>query len=173
MNTAGPCRFADILSVTNWWNHSLGFLAVLLEFIIFSNFINRSSSLGTIDFTLQNVWLWVTESESPSVVSDYFWPHGLYSAWISPDQNTGVGSLFHFQCTFTSQGFSLILQVDSLPAVPQGKPKNTGVGRLSLLWRYSQHSNQPRVSCIARRFFTSCYQGSMDDWIHHYYNPLH
>ena len=69
MNTAGPCRFADILSVILWWNHPIEFLAVLLEFIIFSNFINSSSSLGTIDFTLQSVWLWVTESESPSVVS--------------------------------------------------------------------------------------------------------
>ena len=28
---------------------------------------------------------------------------------------------------------SLILQADSLPAEPQGKPKNTAVGRLSLL----------------------------------------
>ena len=26
------------------------------------------------------------------------------------------------------------LQADSLPAEPQGKPKNTGVGRLFLLW---------------------------------------
>ena len=33
---------------------------------------------------------WV--SESISVVSDSLWPHGLYSPWDSPGQNTGVGS---------------------------------------------------------------------------------
>ena len=32
-------------------------------------------------------------SESRSVMSDSLRPHGLYSAWDSPDQNTGVGSL--------------------------------------------------------------------------------
>ena len=30
-------------------------------------------------------------SESCSVVSDSLQPHGLYSTWNSPDQNTGVG----------------------------------------------------------------------------------
>ena len=40
------------------------------------------------------------------------------------------------------------LQVDSLPAEPPGKPKNTGVGNLSLLQGIflTQESNQ--VSCI-------------------------
>ena len=37
-------------------------------------------------------------SESRSVVSNSLWPHGLYSPWHSPDQNTWVGSL--------SRGFS-------------------------------------------------------------------
>ena len=32
------------------------------------------------------------KSESHSVVSDSLQPHGLYSPWNSPDQNTGVGS---------------------------------------------------------------------------------
>ena len=32
------------------------------------------------------------ESESCSVVSDSLRPHGLYSPWNSPCQNTGVGS---------------------------------------------------------------------------------
>ena len=33
------------------------------------------------------------ESESRSVMSDSLRPHGLYSPWNSPGQNTGVGSL--------------------------------------------------------------------------------
>ena len=47
------------------------------------------------------------------------------------------------------------LQTDSLPAEPQGEPKNTGVGSLSFLHRTfpSQESNQ--VSCIAGGFFTN------------------
>ena len=42
------------------------------------------------------------ESESHSVVFHSLRPHGLYSPWNSPGQNTGVGSLsllqgiFHF-----------------------------------------------------------------------------
>ena len=43
------------------------------------------------------------------------------------------------------------LQVDSLPAEPQGKPKNMGVGSLSLL----QGIFPTQVFCIAGGFFTS------------------
>ena len=41
------------------------------------------------------------------------------------------------------------LQVDSLPAEPQGKPKNTGVGSLSLLQQIfpTQELNQRRLHC--------------------------
>ena len=82
------------------------------------------------------------ESESCSVLSYFLRPRGLYSLWNSPDQNIGVGSCFLLQLMFPSPGDlpnpeieprSPILQVDSLPAEPQGKPKNTGVGSLSLL----------------------------------------
>ena len=44
------------------------------------------------------------ESESGSVLSDSLWPHGLYSPWGSPGQNTGVGSLSLLQEVFPSQG---------------------------------------------------------------------
>ena len=39
-------------------------------------------------------------SESRSVVSDSLRPHGLYSPWNSPGQNTGVGSLSLLQGIF-------------------------------------------------------------------------
>ena len=50
-------------------------------------------------------------------------------------QNTGVGSLSLLQGIFPTQDQTQVsaLQVDSLPAEPQGKPKKTGVGSLSLL----------------------------------------
>ena len=67
-------------------------------------------------------------------------PQGLYSAWNSSGQNTGVGSI-------SNPGIeprSPTLQADSLPAEPQGKPQNTGVRSLSLLQGIfpTQESNQ-------------------------------
>ena len=49
-----------------------------------------------------NVPTKVSESESESclVMSDSLWPHGLYSPWNSPGQNTGVGSLSLLQGSF-------------------------------------------------------------------------
>ena len=74
---------------------------------------------------------------SRSVMSNSLQVHGLHCPWNSPGQNTGVGSQ-----PFPSPGDlpnpwikprSPTLQADSLPAEPQGKPKNTGVGSLFLL----------------------------------------
>ena len=45
-----------------------------------------------------------SESESCSVVSDFLWPHGLYSPWNSPGQNTGMGRLSLLQGIFPTQG---------------------------------------------------------------------
>ena len=47
---------------------------------------------------------WKSESEIHSVVSDSLQPHGLYSPWNSPDQNTGVGSLSLLRGIFPIQG---------------------------------------------------------------------
>ena len=53
------------------------------------------------------------------------WPCGLCSPWNSPSQNTGMGSLSLLQGIFPTQGLNPdvpVLQADSLPAEPQGKP---------------------------------------------------
>ena len=47
---------------------------------------------------------WVKCSESRSVVSDTLWPHGLYSPWTSPGQNTGVGRLSLLKGIIPTQG---------------------------------------------------------------------
>ena len=54
------------------------------------------------------------------------------------------------------------LQADSLPAEPQGKPKNTGVGSLSLLQQIfpMQESNWGLLHC-RRILYQLSYQGSM------------
>ena len=65
-------------------------------------------------------------------------PMVYYSPWNSPCQNTGVGSLSPSPGDVPNPGIeprSPALQVDSLPAEPQGKPNNSGVGNLSLLQR--------------------------------------
>ena len=43
---------------------------------------------------------------SHSVVFNSLWPHGLYSPWNSPGQNTGVCSLSLLQGTFPTQGLN-------------------------------------------------------------------
>ena len=50
-----------------------------------------------------NHWA-VRESESHSVMSNSLQPHGLYSPWNSPGQNTGVSSHSLLQGIFPTQG---------------------------------------------------------------------
>ena len=80
-------------------------------------------------------WLRFLKSESRSVMSDSA-THGLYSPWNSLGQNVGMGSLFLTPGDLPNPRIkprSPTLQADSLPSEPPGKPKNTGVGSLSLL----------------------------------------
>ena len=98
------------------------------------------------------------ESESRSVLSDSLQPHGLYSPWNSPGQNTGVGSLSLFQGIFPTEG--------SNPGLPhcrwilyhlshQGSPRILKWVTYPFSIRSSQPRNQTRVSCITVGFFTS------------------
>ena len=100
------------------------------------------------DIDILMPWFSDFESKSHSVLSDSLQPHGLYSPWNSPDQNTGVGSLSLLQGIVPTQVSNQdaciasrfnpyqtqmpALQAD-LPAEPQGKPKNAGLGSLFLL----------------------------------------
>ena len=56
------------------------------------------------------------------------------------------------------------LQADSLPAEPQGKPKNTRVGSLSLLQRIfpTQESNRGLLHC-RQILYQLSYQGSPNE----------
>jgi len=99
-----------------------------------------------------------SESESHSVVSNSLQPHGLYSAWNSPGQNTGVGSLSLLQGIFPTQG--------SDPGLPhcrrilyqlshQGNPRILECVAFPFSRGSSQPRDQTQVSRIAGRFFTS------------------
>ena len=76
-------------------------------------------------------------------------PHGLPGPWNSPSQN-----YWSIDPNLGIKPRSPGLQADSLPAEPQVKPKNTGVGSLFLLQRIflTQESNW---SPLHWRFFTS------------------
>ena len=82
------------------------------------------------------------ESESHSVVSVSLRPHGQYSPWSSPGQNTGVGSLSLLPTGWSNPGDlpcpgieprSPALQAE--PAKPQEKPKEVLPRRFFLLPR--------------------------------------
>ena len=98
------------------------------------------------------------ESESPSVVSDSLRPHGLYSPWNSPGQNTGMGSLCLLRGIFLTQRLN--------PGLPpcrrilyqlshRGSPRI--LGWVTYLFSSGSHRprNRTRVSCIASGFFTN------------------
>ena len=107
-----------------------------------------------------------SESKSRSVLSDSLRPHGLYSPWDSPGQNTGVGS----PGDLPNPGIesrSPTLQADSLLAEPQGKPKNTGVGSHLQGIFLTQELNQGLLHC-RRILYQLSYQGSSSsvlEWV--------
>ena len=97
-------------------------------------------------------------SESCSVMSDSFRPHGPYSPWNSPGQNTGVGSLSLLQGIFPTQGSNLGL----LPCrrilyqlSHKGSPRILEWGAYPFSKGFSRPRNGTRVSCIAGGFFAS------------------
>ena len=74
------------------------------RYATFSSFVADPTDTAV---TQQQCHRFLDESESHSVLSDSLRPHGLYSPWNSPGQNTGVGSLFLLQGTFPTQGLNL------------------------------------------------------------------
>ena len=105
------------------------------------------SGWNTLHLFLITFWKWKSSSHVL-----FFATHGLYSPWNSPGQNTGVRYSPNSPGDLPNPGIeprSPTLQVDSLPAEPQGKPKNTGVGSLSLpQWIFlTQESNWGPLHC--------------------------
>ena len=102
-----------------------------------------------------------------SVVSNSLQPHGLYSPWNFPGQNTRVGSLSLLQRIFPTQG--------SNPGLLHSQLSHKGRA-IILEWvayHFSSESSQPRnqisVSCIADRFFTNwaIREAPLDLYIHY------
>ena len=102
--------------------------------------------------------LCVKWSESHSVVSDSLQPHGLYSPWNSPGQNTGVGSLSLLQGNFPTQqlnpGLLLCRQI-IYQLSHKGSPRILEWVAFFSSSESSQPRNRTGVSCIAGGFFTN------------------
>ena len=100
----------------------------------------------------------ISKSESHSVVPHSLWPHGLYSPWNSPGQNTGIGSFSLLQWIFPTQ--------ESNPGLPhcrwilyqlsyKGSPRTLEWVAYPFSSQSSWPRNQTRVSCIAGGSFTN------------------
>ena len=96
------------------------------------------------------------ESESCSVVSNSLWPHGLYSPWNSPGQNTGVGSCSLLQGIFPIQGSNPGLLHCRWILYQLSHQQSSRVLEW-VTYPFSSRSSWPRnwtgVSCMNGRFF--------------------
>ena len=117
----------------------------------------KKKNLSTLKPQLIVKWKW-SERESRSVMSDSLQPHGLCSAWNSPGQNTGVGSLSLLQGIFSTQGLNLRLPHCSWILYQLSRKRSPRVLEW-VTYPFSSRSSQPRnqtgVSCILSRFFTN------------------
>ena len=97
-------------------------------------------------------------SESCSVISNSLWPHGLYSPWNSPGQNTGVGSFSFLQGIFPTQGLNpgllhsrwVLYQLSH-----EGSPRILEWVAYPFFRGSSHPRNWTGVSCIGGGFFTN------------------
>ena len=125
-------------------------------------FVNRFSlnidfmELHAFPYLLYFTNKWV--SETCSVVSYSLWPHGLYSPWNSPGQNTRVGSLSLLQGIFPTQGPNPGL-LHCRWILYQLSHKRSPRILEWIAYPFSRGSFQPRnqteVSCTVGGFFTN------------------
>ena len=87
--------------------------------------------------SMKNTFSTYSESESCSFVSDSLRPHGLYSPWNSPGQNTGVDNLSLLQGISPTQG--------SNPGLPHCR---------WILYQLSHHGSPRLVEWVAYPFFS-------------------
>ena len=111
-----------------------------------------------LECALQMMSEWVKVAQSCPALFDPLWPHGLYSSWNSPGQNTGVDSLSLFQGDLSNPGIeprSPVLQAVLYQLSHRGSQRILEWVAYPFCSRFSRPRNQTRVSCIAGGFFTN------------------
>ena len=88
----------SIQAIVSFDEFYIPFVSLVVLFSILGGLASDSIALR---YRYSATFLW--KSESHSVVSNYLHPHGLYSPWNSPGQNTGRGSLSLLQGIFPTQ----------------------------------------------------------------------
>ena len=86
--------------------HQLAEFPIPLDTSIFFLLRPLTDWMMSTPFTEGNLLYSYSPSESRSVVSNSLRPHGLYSPWDSPGQNTGGGYLSLLQEIFPTQGLN-------------------------------------------------------------------
>ena len=106
--------------------------------------------LGTLPCACLNTFVFIG-SESCSVVSNSLRPHGLYSPWNSPGQNTGVSRLSLFQVIFptwrSNSGLPHCRQI-LYQLSHKGSPKTSSQGFTSLSFRKVFSESAQNQNCI-------------------------
>ena len=131
-----------------------------------ANKLEKTLMLGKIEGKRRKGWQsmrWLdsitdsVEIESCSVMSNFLLPHGLYSTWNSPSQNTRVGSLSLLQGIFPTQGLNLGLLCRQIlyQLSHKGSPRILEWVAYPFSRGSSWPRNRTRVSCIAGRYFTN------------------
>ena len=124
------CMFPSLYVVSNFFHQYLSFPSAGLLL-----------PQGGLYLAFYSLW-YNADSESLSDMSDSLRPHGLYSPWNSPGQNTGVGSIFLLQGISPTQ--------ESNPGLPHCR---------QTLYQLS-HKGSPRIlEWVWDHFlnFSSCY----------------
>ena len=152
--------------------HYFQWSPLTLDELIYLRFIRSKYNIIQLNKKGPHRW----SCESRSVVSDYLRPHGLYSPWHSPGQNTAVGSLSLLPGIFPTQGLN--------PGLPhcrqilfQLSHKRSPRTLEWVAYPFSSGSSWPRnqteVSRVAGGFFTNwAIRETLDDqssiklWVH-------
>ena len=121
------------------------------------------------------VWKWKWKSSSCVQV---LWPHGLYSSWNSPDQNTGVGSLSLLQGIFpiqeSNRGLLHCRQI-LYQLSYEGSPENALNGRRLVLmqwwddmWRAAiSHKFSTEISKLKKSLLFQVFRQAREEQVHH------
>ena len=143
-------------------------------FPVILTLVTEAVYLHFLDFNHSSYYRLILESESEccSVVSSSLRPHGLYSPWNSPGQNTGVGELFPSPGDLPNPGIkpnSPTLQADSLPAF------NVHVTLKIWCWELNRTLTCTKclmlyiISLVWRIEFLQIYLGSDTGWYKKHY----